>query len=110
VQFEEFTLSTHAAPHKNEWTVEAYRANNMLLVATAEFVGVYEHIEIDEFPGYEKRLVALKGWNVEVNPKYRRRGLATAMYNLARETWGLPIERGDFLTEEGEAFRERGSR
>jgi hypothetical protein len=44
---EEITLSTYARPSRNEWTVDAYTANG-LLVGTAEFVGVYERREIDE--------------------------------------------------------------
>jgi 8-oxo-dGTP pyrophosphatase MutT (NUDIX family)/GNAT superfamily N-acetyltransferase len=45
----------------------------------------------------------LKGWELQVDPEHRRKGLATAMYKLAEEKSGLKIKPG-VLTDMGEIF------
>jgi GNAT superfamily N-acetyltransferase len=105
-QVGEYTLYAHARPHKNEWTIEALWGTPPRTVGTAEFAGVKVYPDPDEpdAPSYSWKLVALKGWSVEVDPKHRRKGLASAMYAFAEEAFGLPIRSGDFQTPTGEKF------
>lgn len=94
--FKEYTLHEHAAPGRNSWTIEAY-FGNWRKGGEAEFIGVYDYAR-------GGKLVGLKGWNVEVRPEHRRKGLARAMYRYAEKVWGLPVYPGDFQTPEGAAF------
>lgn len=98
IKYKEFELHASSRPSKNEWNIDAY-VGDWKAAGSAEFVGVYEYG--DDASG---RLIALKGWNVEVKPAYRRKGLATAMYAFAEQAFGLPIVSGDFQTKEGSAF------
>ena len=98
-KFGDIDLVASERSHKNEWTVEAYFPPSMRIVGVAEFAGVYEWDEEGE-----RQLVALKGWDVDVSPDFRRRGLATAMYALAERAFDLPIIPGDFQTPAGRAF------
>lgn len=101
-RFGEFQLYARSQPFKNEWGVEAY-IGNWEKAGEAEFVGVREYLDPENDP-HHATIVALKGWNVEVKPKFRRKGLATAMYEFAAEAFQLPIYPGDFQTPEGRAF------
>ena len=97
--FEDFLLVAGEHSHQNEWNIDAYLRSNSRLVGRAEFAGVYEWDEEGE-----RQLVALKGWDVGVNPDFRRRGLASAMYAFAEEAFDLPIAQGDFQTPVGRVF------
>lgn len=95
--YKEYKLHAYSREHQNEWGVEAY-TGNWQKVGDAEFVGVYDYDQ-DDNP-----LVALKGWNVEVRPDHRRKGLASAMYKFAEKTFKLKILPGDFQTSDGKSF------
>lgn len=84
--------------------VSAIRRDNGLTVGEASFV--YELVPNAEETGLENG--RLKGWNVEVKPEYRRRGVARAMYELASRKEGKAIVPGDVLTPDGAAFRGKG--
>lgn len=105
-KFKDYTLYAYAAPGRNEWSVEAYLGKFERKVGRAEFAGVYEYpreTDDDAAPS-ETKLVALKGWDVEVHPDHRRQGLSSAMYKFASEAFKLPIQPGDFQTGDGAAF------
>lgn len=99
--FKTFLLTASAHPERNEWVVEAYTSSDRnrpaleVLVANATFAGLYDD-DLD--------LAGLKGWNVEVHPEFRRRGLASAMYEFAEDAFGVPIQPGGFQTPMGAAF------
>ena len=100
----DFRLYAHERPEKNEWGVEAY-LKPWRLVGTAEFAGE-NHYDDEDRP-----LIALKGWSVEVHPDFRRKGLATAMYDFAEEAFDLRVLPGSFQTPSGKAFlKERGKK
>ena len=48
-----------------------------------------------------------KVWDVMVHPDYRRKGLATAMYDFAEHVTGKKLVGGDFQTPDGQAFRRK---
>ncbi len=108
-RFKEFELFAFALPHKNEWTIEAY-TGNWRKAGVASFVGVYEFLDEDD-PRWTSPtssvLVGLKGWDVEVSPDHRRKGLASEMYAFAEEAFELPVSAGDFQTEAGTGFLKR---
>lgn len=79
-------------------------------VGVAEFAPVFEYHH-DPYVNEEyeqddpwRTLVALKGWQVAVHPDHRRKGVASAMYRFAEQTFGLSIQPGDFQTPDGGAF------
>lgn len=100
-KFKEYELQAFEASYKNEWDVEALLPNG-LTVGRATFAGVRDY-EVEDEDGFPK-LVALKGWQVDVAPAHRRRGLAAAMYRFAEEAFRLPVRPGDFQTPEGAMF------
>jgi GNAT superfamily N-acetyltransferase len=97
-EFGVFLLIAYERPAKNEWSIDAHLKATLRLVGTAEFAGVYDYEDED------RPLVALKGWNVEVHPDFRKKGLATAMYDFAEEAFGLRVIPGSFQTPLGKAF------
>ena len=101
-RFKQFTLYAKASPDRNEWNVEAY-VGVWNKAGVAEFVGVYEYGHDEDNPN-ASQLVALKGWNVDVHPDFRRQGLATAMYDFAEKAFKLKVQPGDFQTPHGSAF------
>jgi len=100
--FNGFELIASSSPTKNEWTIDVAKGNG-LVVASASFAGVYEY-GLDEDHPNRSTLVGLKGWEVMVDPDYRRKGLASAMYQFAEEVFELPIAKGDFQTPMGKSF------
>jgi len=104
VKFGDYDLHYNARPHLNEWDVEAY-APGWKMAGFAQFVGVREWRTNEETGRDTSDVVALKGWNVEVGPAHRRKGLARAMYAFAQRSSGMKIQGGDFQTAEGKAFR-----
>ncbi len=102
-KFKDYTLYAYAAPGRNEWSVEAYLGKFERKVGCAEFAGVYEYGH-DEDNSNESKLVALKGWDVQVHPDHRRKGLASAMYKFASDVFNLPVQSGDVQTGDGAAF------
>jgi len=86
-KFGEYTL--RASQLGASWDVDAYLGDKW--VGSAQF-------------GEVRGPIALKGWDVRVEPDHRRRGLASAMYAFAKKAFKLPIQPGDFQTPEGEAF------
>jgi hypothetical protein len=104
VKFGDYDLHYNARPHLNEWDVEAY-APGWKMAGFAQFVGVREWRTDEETGRDTSDVVALKGWNVEVGPAHRRKGLARAMYAFAQRSSGMKIQGGDFQTAEGKAFR-----
>lgn len=101
-RFKQFTLYAKASPGRNEWSVEAY-VGDFKAAGVAEFAGVYEYGHDEDNPN-ASQLVALKGWNVDVHPSFRRQGLATAMYDFAANAFKLKVQPGDFQTPHGSAF------
>jgi len=103
MKFGDYDLYYNARPHLNEWDVEAY-APGWKLVGFAQFAGVRAWRTDEETGRDTSDVVALKGWNVAVNPAHQRKGLARAMYAFAQQSSGLKIQAGDFQTPEGKAF------
>lgn len=80
-------------------TVEAYERATGRKAGEAQFT-------YDWVPGRGQHLEKgdLKGWNVEVDPEFRRQGLASAMYRFAGEKEGRKVVPGDFQTPAGAGF------
>jgi GNAT superfamily N-acetyltransferase len=97
-----YRLQHHSDPGQNEWGVTAYDQDKNP-VGEAQFAGTFRAPRDDEDPNHLV-LDGLKGWNVDVHPDHRRRGLATAMYHRAAEVFGMPVRAGDFQTPSGRAF------
>ena len=97
-----YRMDYYAAPHRNEWTVDAYDRNHNA-VGRAQFVAGLREPQEGEDPSHLVQH-GLKAWQVDVHPEHRRKGLATAMYAYAKRKSGMDIERGDFETPAGEAF------
>jgi len=70
------------------FTIEAYLLDRAVRVAWVNFVNHGEHLEAED---------------VVVEPKYRRRGLASAMYNFAKEL-GNDVKPSDKQTALGREF------
>lgn len=97
-----YRLSCHADPGQNSWTVMA-RDRGGDPVGEAQFAATFRApLEHED----QNHLVqdGLKGWQVDVHPGHRRRGIATAMYRRAAEAFGMPVREGDFQTPSGRAF------
>lgn len=78
-------------PHElgSAWIIARQNGREGTIVATATFAATREAVRCD---------------SVEVDKKHRRRGIATALYDLAARVFERPVEPSDNLSEDAKAF------
>jgi len=111
-QWKEYTLESYygaegARGDHDYVTITVRETNDHLMREIAQLQIIPLMIEPpDDGPHLISDPKHAKVWDVTVHPDYRRKGIATAMYDFAEHITGKKLVGGDFQTPDGQAFRQ----